>query len=105
MDAVVTLTVTDCNDHPPVFSQSSYAFSIPERTAAPAADEPVYTGITVTDNDASAANTMLSFSVVGGVASTNNWFDIAPTTVSAVDIVYMTLPVCYSSRICTFLIC
>ena len=85
-DAVLTLTITDCNDHPPVFSQSSYAFTIAERTAAPAADEVVFTGITVTDNDATAANSMMSFSVVGGVAATNNWFDITPTTVSTVDV-------------------
>ena len=81
-DAMLTVTITDCNDHPPVLSQSNYAFTIAERTASPTANEVVFTGISVTDNDASAANRAMTFSVVGGVASANNWFDVNPSTVS-----------------------
>lgn len=81
-DAMLTVTITDCNDHPPVFSQSNYAFTIAERRAGPTANEVVFSGISVTDNDASAANRAMTFSVVGGVASTNNWFDVNPSTVS-----------------------
>ena len=85
-DAMLTVTVTDCNDHPPILSQSSYAFTIPERTAGPSADETVFSGISVTDNDASASNRAMQFEVVGDVATaTNNWFDIDSTTVSACD--------------------
>lgn len=80
---MLTVTITDCNDHPPVLSQSSYAFTIAERTTGPAANEVVFSGINVTDNDGSAINRAMSFSVVGGVASANNWFDVSSTTVSS----------------------
>ena len=81
-DTIITLTVTDCNDHPPVPSQTSYAFTLAERVTAPGSNENVFTGISVTDNDASAANRAMVFDVVGGVSSANNWFDINPTSVS-----------------------
>ena len=85
-DAMLTVTITDCNDHPPILSQSSYAFTIAERTAGPSADETVFSGISVTDNDASASNRAMQFEVVGDVATaTNNWFDIDSATVSACD--------------------
>ena len=80
---MLTLTITDCNDHPPILSQSSYAFTIAERTTGPSADEIVFTDISVTDNDASAGNQAMQFEVVGDVATaTNNWFDINSATVS-----------------------
>ena len=81
-DAMLTVTITDCNDHPPVFSQSNYAFTIAEQMTGPTSNEVVFSGISVTDNDASAANRAMTFSVVGGVASANNWFDVNPSTVS-----------------------
>ena len=85
-DAMLTVTVTDCNDHPPILSQTSYAFTIPERTAGPSSDEAVFSGISVTDNDASAGNRAMQFEVVGDVATaTNNWFDIDSATVSVCD--------------------
>ena len=80
---MLTLTITDCNDHPPILSQFSYAFTIAERTTDPSADEIVFTDISVTDNDASAGNQAMQFEVVGDVATaTNNWFDINSATVS-----------------------
>ena len=85
-DAMLTVTITDCNDHSPILSQTSYAFTIPERTAGPSSDEAVFSGISVTDNDASASNRAMQFEVVGDVATaTNNWFDIDSATVSVHD--------------------
>ena len=91
-DAMLTVTITDCNDHPPILSQSSYAFTIAERTAGPSADETVFSGILVTDNDASASNRAMQFEVVGDVATTtNNWFDINSATVSTGILILLTL--------------
>ena len=82
-NAMLTVTVTDCNDHPPLLSQSSYAFTLDERTTGPSSDEVVFSDISVTDNDASASNRAMVFDVVGEVATvTNNWFDINSATVS-----------------------
>ena len=87
---MVTVTITDCNDHPPILSQSSYAFTIAERTAGPSDDETVFSGISVTDNDASASNRAVQFEVVGDVATaTNNWFDINSATVSAARLIIL----------------
>ena len=84
---MLTVTVTDCNDHPPLLSQSSYAFTLDERTAGPSADEVVFSDISVTDNDASAGNRAMVFDVVGDVATvTNNWFDINSATVSLIAV-------------------
>ena len=81
---MLTVTITDCNDHPPVPSQSSYAFTIAERITGPSADEAVYSDISVTDNDATAVNQAMQFEVVGDVAIvTNNWFDINSAVSSA----------------------
>ena len=50
------------------------------------ANEIVYTNISVTDQDTTAANTMVRYQIVGGLSSTNNWFNINPTTVSSTQI-------------------
>ena len=80
-DATFTLTVTDCNDFPPVFTQSDHSFTISERSTMTTANEIVYSGINVTDQDATAANRMVSYQIVGGLRTTNNWFNIDPNTV------------------------
>ena len=78
------MTLTDCNDNPPVFGQNDYAFTISERITGPSANEPVFSGISVSDNDATSTNTQQLFAIVGGAASTNNWFGIDSATVSCV---------------------
>ena len=81
---MLTVTITDCNDHPPILSQSSYAFTIAERITGPSANEVVFSDISVTDNDATAINQAMLFEVVGDVATvTNNWFDINSAVSSA----------------------
>lgn len=80
-DATFTLTVTDCNDFPPVFTQSDHSFTISERSTMTTANEIVYSGINVTDQDATAANRIVSYQIVGGLRTTNNWFNIDSTTV------------------------
>lgn len=82
-DATFTLTVTDCNDFPPVFTQTDHSFTISERSTMTTTNEIVYSGINVTDQDATAANRMVSYQIVGGLRTTNNWFNIDSTTVSS----------------------
>ena len=76
------VTVTDCNDFPPVFSSDEYQLVLPERTSAATSNENVFSGISVTDGDLTAANSASVFSIVGAPASTNSWFGINPQTVS-----------------------
>jgi len=72
--------VTDCNDLPPVFTQTNHSFTISERSAATAADEDVYTSISVTDQDGTAANRMVNYRLAGGLSSTNYLLDINSAT-------------------------
>lgn len=72
----------DCNDEPPVFSMSEYNFSIAERTSASSGAETIYMDISTTDNDGTAANRAVTYSLADGLISTFNWLDIDPSTVS-----------------------
>ncbi len=83
----MTVTVTDCNDFPPVFSSptSQYQIVLSERTTGPTTDEVIFTGISVADGDATAANSVSVFSIVGAPSSANNWFGINSMTVSQVE--------------------
>ena len=81
-NAVFTLTVTDCNDFPPVFTQTNYSFIISERSTIAAADEVVYSSIRATDQDGTAANRMVQYQLAGGLRSTNHLLNINPATVS-----------------------
>ena len=74
--------VIDCNDLPPVFTQTNHSFTISERSAAAVANEDVYTSISVTDQDGTAANRMVNYWLAGSLNSTNNWFNINSVTVS-----------------------
>ncbi len=59
----------------------AHPFTIAERTTAPAANEDVYTGIMVTDGDATSGNRVRVFSIDGAPATTNGWFGIDSATV------------------------
>ena len=74
--------VIDCNDLPPVFTPTDHSFTISERSAAAAANEDVYTSISVTDQDGTAANRMVNYRLAGGLSSTNYWLDINSASVS-----------------------
>ena len=88
-DAMLTVSITDCNDHPPILSQSSYAFTIAERTSGPSEDEIVFSGISVTDNDASAGNRAMLFDVVGEVATATNSATVSGSQLQAhIKIIY-----------------
>jgi len=98
------VTVTDCNDFPPVFSSPTYQFTLAERTSGPTSDENVFTGISVTDGDGTAANSVSVFSIAGAPASTNSWFGINSETVSGhVDIEYTAAHTTYTHFYCSYL--
>lgn len=78
VDAVLSFTLTDCNDHPTVFEDTPYAFTMAERTASPASNEDIYNSTSVSDGDASSANRLRTFSIV---SSPNTWFGIDSNTV------------------------
>ena len=82
---MVTLTLTDCNDNPPVFDRDEYTFTITEGSTV--TDNPVFSDIIVNDSDITPALQLRTFEIIGGVASANNWLDIDSSTVSACVIV------------------
>ena len=82
MDATFTLTMTDCNDLPTLFTSTAYSFFVSEAITGPGTDTVVYTGLAVTDGDGTAANRDAVFSVQGFSQSTRGWFNVDPATVS-----------------------
>ena len=77
--AAVTLTVTveDYNDIPPVFSSSTYSFSIDESTTGPAMDTDVFTGVSSTDEDFTTENRNVRYELeFPRISSTLGWLDI-----------------------------
>ena len=78
---VLTLLVEDCNDEPPVFSLPEYDFSITERTSASSGTDTIFTGISTSDDDGTALNQAVTYSLADGLSSTLNWLDIDPSTV------------------------
>lgn len=84
MDSVLTLTLTDCNDFPTVFASSTHTFNVDEVTVGPASQMDVYSGVVVSDGDASSENRERVFSIVGAPASTIGWFGINSTDVSII---------------------
>lgn len=85
MDAVLTLTLTDCNDLPTVFTNTFHSFSINEAITGPSSDMEVYTGLSVTDGDTSSVNRVAVFSIVGA-GLINSWFGVDSNTVSYKDL-------------------
>lgn len=82
VDSVLNLTLTDCNDLGPIFSMLSYTFNIDEAIVGPATNMDAFTGISVTDGDATSVNRMRAFSIIDAPSSTLGWFGIDPDTVS-----------------------
>ena len=80
----MNLTLRDCNDFSPVFSMPSYTFNIDEATVGPTSNTDVFSGILITDGDATIENARSTFSIAGAPSSTNGWFGINPDTVSVV---------------------
>lgn len=82
MDSVLTLTLTDCNDFPTVFTSPTHTFNVDEVTVGPATNTDVYSGIVVSDGDASSENRERVFSIIDAPSSTNGWFGIDRDSVS-----------------------
>ena len=82
VDSVLNLTLTDCNDFGPVFSMLSYTFNIDEAIVGPTTSMDVFSGIAITDGDATSVNRIATFSIIDAPSSTNGWFGIDPDTVS-----------------------
>ncbi len=81
-DANLTVTVTDCNDHPPVFiftNTTSYGIIVSETPGLTSAKFDVLTTVDTTDADGTVANQAVTYSIV---SSTFPWFEINPTSVS-----------------------
>ena len=73
-DASFSLTLTDCNDNPPVFGSSGeYHISIMEGSTS--ANNPLLT-VTTSDLDSSAEFRAVTYEIVGGTPETNGWIDI-----------------------------
>ena len=78
-DAEVQITITDCNDHPPVFINAPYEFIIAEGTEGTSGGFVVFSNISTTDGDSTEANQQVVYSLVDGTSSTNGWFNIRST--------------------------
>ena len=80
------MTVTDCNDEAPLFQPSdSYEFAISESSTVVSINTVVFSNISTSDEDLDAANRAVRYELRNGVTSTNNWFDIDPSSVRLCD--------------------
>ena len=81
---VTTINVEDCNDEPPVFSPTVYAFSLDENT--PAGTTLSGSTIGTTDADATADNRAVIYRLTDQGTDSLSWFDVNPSTVSPLSL-------------------